>query len=43
MERAMGIEPNSYCPDVVEIAKDNYGDRPKPSKSQALMSKSRLK
>ena len=37
----MGIEPSSYCPDVIEIANDKYGDRPKPSKWQASMSESR--
>jgi len=37
----MGIEPSSYCPDVVEIANDKYSDRPKPSKSEPWMSESR--
>ena len=37
----MGIEPESYSPDVVEIANDKCDSRPKPSKSQAVMTKSR--
>jgi len=37
----MGIEPESYSPDVVEIADDKFDCRPKPSKSQALMDESR--
>ena len=38
VERAMGIEPSSCSPDVVEIASDKSDARPKPPKSQGSMS-----
>jgi hypothetical protein len=36
MERAMGIEPSSESPDVVEIANDKCKDLPKPSKMEEV-------
>jgi hypothetical protein len=41
MERAMGIEPSSYLPDVIASTEDKYDDHPKPSKSQPSVSESR--